>query len=79
MQGGLPVYPSYSRQYRSAILVHNDVQMAAAVEVIDELKGARSSERVYCDIESATDFYRAEEYHQKYVDKSSARGGSRWS
>lgn len=68
MQGGPPSYGSFSRQYRSAILLHNAEQKA----VVDKIFGdyaKKSGKKIYTDVEEATDFYRAEEYHQNYVDK----------
>ncbi len=67
-QLGEAIYsPSYSCQYRSAILVHNDNQMKIANQFLINKK---KRGQVYVDIEPAGDFYRAEEYHQKYYFKS---------
>lgn len=61
-------YPSYSCQYRSAILVHNEEQREIANRFISLKKiGGR---KVHVDVENAGDFYKAEEYHQKYYLKS---------
>ena len=61
----------YSRQYRNAILVHDEAQRATAEEVFKRHGGPRTSanKRPFLDIEDATPFYRAEEYHQKYIEK----------
>lgn len=59
-------YPSYSRQYRNAILVHNADQKSIASAMIQRLS---KENEVQVTIEAATDFYRAEEYHQKYFIK----------
>jgi len=70
-----PFSPPYSRQYRSAILYHDDTQLETAKEVLAELDayGKSKRARVYTALEPATDFYRAEEYHQKYIAKSRGR------
>ena len=72
MQAGGPTYPPYSRQYRSVILYHNDEQKSIAEKVTNTMIKIRNGKKVYVDIEAATDFYKAEEYHQKYVEKSSS-------
>ena len=59
-------YPSYSRQYRNAILVHNTDQKCAASAMIQRLS---KENEVHVTVQAATDFYRAEEYHQKYFHK----------
>jgi peptide-methionine (S)-S-oxide reductase len=55
---------SWSRQYRAAIFYHNDEQKNQA------LKSRKAQEarigKVYTEVEPATAFYRAEDYHQKY-------------
>mmetsp|Transcript_20907 Transcript_20907/g.30106 ORF Transcript_20907/g.30106 Transcript_20907/m.30106 type:complete len:125 (-) Transcript_20907:311-685(-) len=66
--GGSMFYPSFSRQYRNAILVHNDEQRRVAKSMIS--KYAANGREVHLAIEDATDFYRGEEYHQKYLIKS---------
>jgi len=52
-------------QYRSAVFVHTPEQRAW-VEL--SLKSRGVSEKIV-PVEDAGDFYRAEEYHQKYVEK----------
>jgi len=64
--------PPYSRQYRSAILVHNQEQEETARAMLDAFSKS-AKRKVYTEVEQATDFYRAEEYHQKYIAKQSAR------
>lgn len=71
-QLGSSIYsPSYGCQYRSAILVHNEEQRAIASQLLALRK--RPGQNIYVDIEPAGDFYRAEEYHQKYYAKSENR------
>ena len=66
-----PFAPEYSRQYRSALLVHNDDQREVANEMVSAL-AKKTGRLVYTKVEDATDFYRAEEYHQKYFEKQSS-------
>jgi peptide-methionine (S)-S-oxide reductase len=62
--------PDFGTQYRSAVFYHNDNQKEVALSSkkeqnsTDKFKG-----RVVTDITKASDFYRAEEYHQKYIQK----------
>lgn len=61
-----PSDPRYAgTQYRSAIFVHTAEQKKLA-ELACKQKGALGA---YVSVEMASDFYRAEEYHQKYVEK----------
>lgn len=71
-QGGLSFSPAYSRQYRSALLVHSAEQRAKAESLLQRLETAKGRS-LYVDIEDATDFYRAEEYHQKWQEKQMGR------
>jgi methionine-S-sulfoxide reductase len=64
-----PFGAPYSRQYRSAILVHNDEQKEIAESLIAQLQAGTSS-KISTVVEPATDFYAAEEYHQHYIKKS---------
>ncbi|UCF96630.1 MAG: peptide-methionine (S)-S-oxide reductase [Spirochaetaceae bacterium] len=58
-----PRTSSFSRQYRSLIFVHNDRQRRLAVETKNKLKKGGT---VYTDIVAFSEFYLAEDYHQKY-------------
>mmetsp|Transcript_14563 Transcript_14563/g.20576 ORF Transcript_14563/g.20576 Transcript_14563/m.20576 type:complete len:103 (+) Transcript_14563:400-708(+) len=61
-----PTDPRFAgTQYRSAIFVQNEEQRSIAQKALVEW-GALGR---YVTIEDASDFYRAEEYHQKYMDK----------
>jgi len=51
-------------QYRSAIFYHTEEQHTVARQVVESW----GSFGKYVAIEKASDFYRAEEYHQKYMD-----------
>jgi peptide-methionine (S)-S-oxide reductase len=54
-------------QYRSAIFYHSDEQRAVAEQVIRELNEAGAfSAPIVTEVEPASTFYRAEDYHQEY-------------
>jgi peptide-methionine (S)-S-oxide reductase len=58
-------------QYRSAIFYHTKEQKAAAENAIQALqKSGIFKAPVVTTIEPAGEFYRAEEYHQKYLKKN---------
>ena len=58
-------------QYRSAVFYHSPEQKTAAQNAIDALKDARVfKDPIVTTVEPAGDFYRAEEYHQKYLKKN---------
>lgn len=60
-------------QYRSAIFTHNEKQYKTAKEVRDRLQRERFGlKRIITLIEmkSEKEFYPAEEYHQKYLEKN---------
>ena len=66
-----PADPRFAgTQYRSAIFVHNDEQRELAEKALQE-KG--STMQKFVAIEKASDFYQAEEYHQKYIAKMTGR------
>jgi peptide-methionine (S)-S-oxide reductase len=57
-------------QYRSVIFYHTPVQMAAAKASKQKLeKSGRFKRPVVTQIEPAPKFWRAEEYHQRYLQK----------
>lgn len=55
-------------QYRSAIFYFEDKQREVIDKIIDELK--EEGIRVVTEVERAKNFYKAEEYHQDYLDKN---------
>ena len=62
--------PDVGGQYRSAIFFHTPEQEAAACASKEWLeKSGRFRRSIETKIEPATEFYRAEEYHQKYFQK----------
>jgi peptide-methionine (S)-S-oxide reductase len=61
------------RQYRSVIFTHTPEQEAAATLSKTELQ-ERSRKPIATAIEPASDFWRAEEYHQCYFEKNRKSG-----
>jgi peptide-methionine (S)-S-oxide reductase len=60
--------PDVGTQYRSAIFVYDDEQRAAA-EASKERAQARFSKPIATSIEPAGTFWKAEDYHQRYLEK----------
>lgn len=60
--------PDVGRQYRSAIFYRSPEQLAEAQESRDRAQ-ANFSRPIVTEIVPATDFWRAEEYHQQYLEK----------
>jgi methionine-S-sulfoxide reductase len=61
-----PTIQSWSRQYRSAIFYHNDAQKKLSLETSTHLQATLTSE-IMTDITPFTEFYLAEDYHQKHA------------
>jgi peptide-methionine (S)-S-oxide reductase len=62
--------PDVGTQYRSAIFFHTPEQEAAALASKErQEKSGRHRRPIVTQIEPATDFWRAEEYHQQYLEK----------
>lgn len=62
--------PDRGTQYRSAIFYHDESQKAAAAESKDRWnKSGKFSSPIVTEITPASTFYRAEEYHQRYLEK----------
>ena len=62
--------PDIGSQYRSAIFFHNPEQEAAALQSMEALERSGSYRNpVVTEITPAPKFYRAEEYHQRYLEK----------
>ena len=62
--------PDVGTQYRSAIFFHSPEQEAAAVASKQKLGASgRFSKPIATEITLASEFYRAEEYHQQYLEK----------
>lgn len=60
--------PDYGTQYRSAIFFHSPEQKSTAERVLQEAQ-KQIRGKIVTQIEPAQTFYRAEEYHQKYLEK----------
>ena len=66
--------PDVGTQYRSAIFVHDAAQEAAATASKERLaQSGRHRRPIVTEILPAGAFYRAEDYHQQYFDKSPRR------
>lgn len=62
--------PDYGSQYRSAIFVHSPEQQKAAQASKERLAASGKFKRpIVTEILPADTFYRAEEYHQQYLEK----------
>ena len=62
--------PDVGRQYRSVIFYHSSEQKKAAEESKAVLeKNGRFRQPIVTQVEPAPKFYRAEEYHQRYLEK----------
>jgi peptide-methionine (S)-S-oxide reductase len=64
-KGHDPTSRSWSRQYRAALFFHNEEQKRSALESRDR-EAARIDGKIRTEILPATEFYLAEDYHQKY-------------
>ncbi len=60
--------PDVGTQYRSAIFFHSPEQEAAA-RASKQAVQARSPKEIVTEVIAASDFHRAEEYHQRYMEK----------
>jgi peptide-methionine (S)-S-oxide reductase len=66
--------PDVGTQYRSAIFYRDADQETAARAAKQKLEAAKVFPRpIVTDIEPASDFYRAEDYHQQYLEKRGMR------
>ncbi len=66
--------PDYGTQYRSAIFFHDAEQEAQAREAkAAREKSGQFRRPIVTEIVPASDFYRAEEYHQRYFEKNGIR------
>jgi len=65
--------PDFGTQYRTAIFFHSPEQEATAKKSVAALEASRKFRRpIATEITPAGPFYRAEEYHQKYLQKRGA-------
>jgi peptide-methionine (S)-S-oxide reductase len=62
--------PDWGTQYRSVIFFHDAEQEAAARKVMEELdRSGHFPRKIVTQIAPATEFWRGEEYHQRYFEK----------
>ena len=61
--------PDVGAQYRSAIFYFNDEQKNSATKSLQERQSVIGSRKIVTEITRASDFWKAEEYHQKYFEK----------
>jgi peptide-methionine (S)-S-oxide reductase len=65
--------PDWGSQYRSAVFYHSPEQETTAKETIARLTAEkRFSKPIATQVVPAETFWRAEEYHQKYLEKRGA-------
>jgi len=65
--------PDFGAQYRTAVFFHSPEQEAAAKKSMATLAASGKFKRpIATEISAAGPFYRAEEYHQKYLQKRGA-------
>ena len=66
--------PDVGWQYRSVVFAHSEEQAETARRVIERIQ-PRFSSPIVTEIEPAAPFWRAEEYHQCYLQKRTERPG----
>ena len=67
--------PDIGSQYRSVIFYYNEEQKKQANKSKNDLDNSKTLKRaVKTEIVPATDFYKAEEYHQQYFKKNGVTG-----
>ena len=66
--------PDIGDQYRTAIFTHSDEQVEIARKSLEKAQ-AGIGKQIVTTVEPATGFWRAEEYHQCYLQKRGSRGG----
>jgi peptide-methionine (S)-S-oxide reductase len=65
--------PDFGSQYRSAVFWHDDQQRVAAEQKIIEVNASgKWPDPVVTQLAKAPEFWRAEEYHQRYFEKNGA-------
>ncbi len=64
--------PDVGSQYRSVIFTHDEAQGSEALAMIGRLEAeGRFRRPIVTRVEPAPTFWRAEEYHQRYLEKNS--------
>lgn len=65
--------PDIGEQYRSAVFFHDPEQESTAIKLKEKLQDAaikKFGEEIVTQIVPAKKFFKAEEYHQKYLEKN---------
>jgi len=62
-------YPDVGTQYRSEIFYESDEQKQGAFEVLNEFN-KKLDGKVQTDVSKIKNYCKAEEYHQKYIEKN---------
>ena len=65
--------PDVGEQYRSAVFYHTQEQEAVAQKMKEKLQDEamkRFGKEIVTEIKPVSTFYKAEEYHQKYLEKN---------
>jgi len=69
--------PDIGSQYRSAVFYHDSEQESVAKTTKKKLdESGKFSKKIVSEIVKATTFFKAEEYHQKYLQKDGLRACS---
>jgi peptide-methionine (S)-S-oxide reductase len=67
--------PDFGTQYRSAVFYHNKEQEEAARASKEKLqRSGKYKKPIVTEIVPASRFWRAEEYHQQYLEKNNLKG-----
>ena len=67
--------PDVGTQYRSAIFYNNAEEKKLAEETINEInESGKFANKIVTEVESASNFYSAEDYHQDYYKKRGLTG-----
>ena len=61
--------PDIGTQYRSAVFYHDAEQEKAAKEYMKKLQESMPEKKVVTEITPTKEFFKAEEYHQRYFEK----------
>ncbi len=63
--------PDIGHQYRSVVFYHDDAQKVAAEKMIADLSRNRAfgNKEIVTEVVPAQTFWKAEEYHQRYLEK----------
>ena len=62
-------YPDVGTQYRSEIFYESDIQKVEAEEILNDLNKALNG-KIETNISKINNYCKAEEYHQKYIEKN---------